>query len=364
MHVCSTAYQQCRCCTYDNRGIGHSSIPQRYAAYRTRHMAADALALMGHLGWDRAHVLGMSLGGMVGCRLLAAAPHRVASLTMLSTTLTGCAMAATTLRRPWITLRAGQGPLRSRIPANLRANFSPHYLAQHVNGRTRKELLTESTWEAIRLGLTEKFLAEGQPAVGKNGHVLAVLTHRLSREEVSAMRRAGVPLQMINGRHDVVAGLTHVQRLARRLACPLILTEGAHAGICLETPGAINAAMERIIGVVVRALLCVAHALLLIIDPSICTAAAEAAEWRAGRRRMPGLREHADYCPLTGMSGHQRCKTCCNGPLLYSLSLHTSAVALTGQNARLGIRAHVRSLAREAALQMMPTWEPPTQRSR
>ena len=102
---------------------------------------------------------------------------------------------------------------------------------------------------------TEKFPAGGQSAVGKTGHVLAVLTHGLWPEEVAAMRGAGVPLQMINGCHDVVAGLTHVRCLARRLACPLILTEGAHADICLETPGAINAAMERIIGVV--SLVCV-----------------------------------------------------------------------------------------------------------
>ena len=47
----------------DNRGIGNSSIPQSYGAYRTQHMAADALALMQHLGWGCAHVLGMSLGG-------------------------------------------------------------------------------------------------------------------------------------------------------------------------------------------------------------------------------------------------------------------------------------------------------------
>lgn len=40
------------------------------------------------------------------------------------------------------------------------------------------QVLSESTWEAIRLGLTEKFLAEGQPETGKNGHVLAAVTHR------------------------------------------------------------------------------------------------------------------------------------------------------------------------------------------
>jgi hypothetical protein len=40
------------------------------------------------------------------------------------------------------------------------------------------QILSESTHEAIRLGLTEKFLAEGQPEIGRNGHVLSVLTHR------------------------------------------------------------------------------------------------------------------------------------------------------------------------------------------
>ena len=32
----------------------------------------------------------------------------------------------------------------------------------------------------MRLGLTEKFLAEGQPETGKNGHVLAAVSHRCS----------------------------------------------------------------------------------------------------------------------------------------------------------------------------------------
>lgn len=40
------------------------------------------------------------------------------------------------------------------------------------------QILADSTREAMRLGLTEKFLAEGQPEVGKNGHVLAAVSHR------------------------------------------------------------------------------------------------------------------------------------------------------------------------------------------
>lgn len=41
------------------------------------------------------------------------------------------------------------------------------------------------------------------------------------------MRGARVPMQMINGRHDLVAGLCWVKKLAKQLDCPLILT-GKH----------------------------------------------------------------------------------------------------------------------------------------
>ena len=53
----------CRCCTFDNRGIGSSTIPEHLSAYKTGIMAADVRALMDHLGWQQAHVMGMSLGG-------------------------------------------------------------------------------------------------------------------------------------------------------------------------------------------------------------------------------------------------------------------------------------------------------------
>ncbi len=38
------------------------------------------------------------------------------------------------------------------------------------------------------------------------------------------MRDSGVPLQLINGKNDLVAGVCWVKKLAKALKCPLILT--------------------------------------------------------------------------------------------------------------------------------------------
>src|SRR5690349_6581381 len=54
------------------------------APYTLSDLASDTVGLMDHLGWGRAHVLGVSMGGMVGQHLALEHPSRVASLTSLS----------------------------------------------------------------------------------------------------------------------------------------------------------------------------------------------------------------------------------------------------------------------------------------
>jgi len=83
---------------FDNRDIGLSSAlndppptraqllkavafrrPMR-AAYRLHDMAADAMGLLDALDIDRAHVVGMSMGGMIAQQAAISFPHRVGSL--------------------------------------------------------------------------------------------------------------------------------------------------------------------------------------------------------------------------------------------------------------------------------------------
>ena len=67
----------------DNRGIGQSDKPR--GPYSTGEMAKDILAVMDHAGVDRAHVLGVSMGGAIAQSLYLQAPARVQSLLLVST---------------------------------------------------------------------------------------------------------------------------------------------------------------------------------------------------------------------------------------------------------------------------------------
>jgi len=75
-----------RVVVFDNRGIGktdRSPVP-----YTVKTMADDAVGLLDHLEIDRAHILGMSLGGIVAQEIAINYPERVSKL-VLACTSTG-----------------------------------------------------------------------------------------------------------------------------------------------------------------------------------------------------------------------------------------------------------------------------------
>jgi pimeloyl-ACP methyl ester carboxylesterase len=67
----------------DNRDAGESA--EACGPYGLADMAADALALMDHLGIERFHLAGASMGGAIAQHLALLAPTRVATLTLIGT---------------------------------------------------------------------------------------------------------------------------------------------------------------------------------------------------------------------------------------------------------------------------------------
>ncbi len=76
-----------RLVVFDNRDSGKSS--RCTDNYETETMAQDVLSLMGHLGIERAHLLGTSMGAMVAQHVALMAPERLKSLILASTTSWG-----------------------------------------------------------------------------------------------------------------------------------------------------------------------------------------------------------------------------------------------------------------------------------
>ncbi|OBC08414.1 3-oxoadipate enol-lactonase [Mycobacterium sp. 852013-50091_SCH5140682] len=68
---------------YDTRGHGASPVPD--GPYTIDDLADDVIALLDRLGIDRAHIVGLSLGGMTAMRLAARNPERVARMVLLCT---------------------------------------------------------------------------------------------------------------------------------------------------------------------------------------------------------------------------------------------------------------------------------------
>jgi len=104
---------------FDNRDSGASThlteqgvpnplrmfaCPESVAPYRLSDMAADAVRVLDDVGWPSAHVVGVSMGGIVAQAMAINHPDRLRSLTAISST-------------PW--WRLGRQPLRTTLRAAL-----------------------------------------------------------------------------------------------------------------------------------------------------------------------------------------------------------------------------------------------------
>jgi len=128
----------------DQRGYSPGARPRRRSAYRGRELVDDVLALLDAAGLESAHVVGHDWGGFVAWQLAGLHPHRVRSLTVLSTphprALVAAMKRSTQGRKSWYMVFF-QLPLlpelliRPRLAAVLQRTGLPAELAAHNAAR-------------------------------------------------------------------------------------------------------------------------------------------------------------------------------------------------------------------------------------
>ena len=74
-----------RCIVYSARGYPGSDVPENIENYSQDIARADALAVLDHLGIEKAHIVGLSMGGLLSFELWRQAPECITQLALLDT---------------------------------------------------------------------------------------------------------------------------------------------------------------------------------------------------------------------------------------------------------------------------------------
>lgn len=211
-------------CSIDNRGVGESNG----APSSITQMADDALAVLDKLGWERAHVVGHSMGGAVAMALAAKSSSRVSSLALLCTVARGRDIFSLSPRVLAIQMRTRLGTKESRRRAFFELVSGPSY---------------SSTDEGSLLELEQVFgrrLDELPRVVPRQMFAFARFNSKPMWPALSAIRTL-----VLSAKHDIVCPAKSGERLAQGIDGALYkLVDGGHA-VPAQDPATINAVLER-----------------------------------------------------------------------------------------------------------------------
>lgn len=203
---------------FDHRDTGRStSVPSGKADYTVHDMADDALAVMDRLGWESAHIAGMSLGGLLGQLIALRDPDRVRTLTLISSQMFGDPGVETRPIAPEVLELFGK---LGDVDWNSRAN-AVAFLTE-MNEATCRSSRAPLTQALADLAAAE-FDRAANPSSRFNHAVLDGVSPWADRTgEIQA------PVLVIHGDQDVVVDPVHAAAIKRVLPdARIVMLEGA-----------------------------------------------------------------------------------------------------------------------------------------
>jgi pimeloyl-ACP methyl ester carboxylesterase len=210
--------EQLRVVSFDHRGSGHSSPAP--ACVTTQGLARDGLCVLDHLRVERAHVFGISLGGMTATWLSILAPSRVAKLCLAATPARGLALTHSSLRRDLALAASFTLPLPE--------------VEAHLVDRILSRRFRDSHPDEVRQ-IERTLRAEPSTRTALMKHALAGFLHDARRE----LGRIQAPTLVLAGQDDGLLGTDPPRALAAAIpgATFEIIAASGH-DVTLEQPSA------------------------------------------------------------------------------------------------------------------------------
>ena len=215
-----------RCCHYDHLGVGESD---RGPFLRTiPAMADDAIRILDDLSWDRAHVVGVSMGGMIAQELVLRSSDRCQSLTLVATHGGAPVASLPTLRGMRFFLQGLFGGQKNRMRSLPRLLYPDEFL--------------ESIGpEAIRSHLDVRL---GHPPALRTvlGQLYAVMRHSTE----SRLSQIELPTLLVRPGKDILIRPTQTDRLAERIPNARVLRfDDAGHGVTFQKAAELNTALRE-----------------------------------------------------------------------------------------------------------------------
>ncbi|MCP3803842.1 alpha/beta fold hydrolase [Allokutzneria sp. A3M-2-11 16] len=195
---------------FDNRDVGLSdSVDFATSPYTVGDLAADAIGVLDALGIERAHVIGLSMGGMIGQEMAIEHPDRMLSLTSWMSTPD----VLDPVSFDWKSLPGRNAKVVEffdRVAAN-----PPTTRAERVDVAVGLvEVCAGSATKLDEVAL-RKWVEAGLDRSEKDGTLNQVLAIARSRERFHLLPGLSLPTLVLHGTDDPVVPFAHGEETAR-----------------------------------------------------------------------------------------------------------------------------------------------------
>jgi pimeloyl-ACP methyl ester carboxylesterase len=215
-----------RCCHYDHLGVGKSDRGPFLRTIPT--LADDAVRILDDLSWDRAHVVGVSMGGMIAQELALRSANRCQSLTLIATHGGAPVASLPTLRGMRFFIQGLFGGQKARLRSIPRLLYTDEFLESIGSNALRSHL-------DVRLG--------NRPALRTVlGQLYAVWRHSTE----SRLSQITLPTLLVRPGKDILVRPTQTDRLAERIPNARVLRfDDAGHGVTFQKAAELNAALRE-----------------------------------------------------------------------------------------------------------------------